>query len=90
MKVKGKLEGEHVTVLIDSRVTHNFTSNELGSKRSGKWRDTKGYQIFMSNGIKVQGKGICRRSMLQLCKFKVVENYIPMESSNYDVILGVA
>lgn len=43
----------------------------------------------MGNEVEVQGKGICKRPILKLGDFEVVEDYLPMKLGKFDVILGV-
>ncbi|XP_022881659.1 uncharacterized protein LOC111398794 [Olea europaea var. sylvestris] len=89
MKVKGKVEGEDVVVLIDSGATHNFISWELIRKLNLPITETNGYQVQVGTGIAVKGKGKCQGVVFYMQFVLVVEDYLPIELGSSDMILGM-
>ncbi|KAA0050169.1 Ty3/gypsy retrotransposon protein [Cucumis melo var. makuwa] len=89
MKVRGKLLGEEVIVLIDCGATHNFVSEKLVKKLILPIKETSHYGVILGSGAAVQGKGICEKLEVQLNGWKVVEDFLPLELGGVDVILGM-
>ncbi|TYK23464.1 putative retroelement pol polyprotein [Cucumis melo var. makuwa] len=89
MKVRGKLLGEEVVILIDSGATHNFVSEKLVKKLSLSIKETSHYGVILGSGAAIQGKGICEKLEVQLNGWKIVEDFLPLELGGVDVILGM-
>ncbi|TYK28503.1 Ty3/gypsy retrotransposon protein [Cucumis melo var. makuwa] len=89
MKVRGKLFGEEVIILIDCGATHNFVSEKLVKKLTLPIKETSHYGVILGSGAAVQGKGICEKLEVQLSSWKIVEDFLPLELGGVDVILGM-
>ncbi|KAL4019455.1 hypothetical protein IC575_018203 [Cucumis melo] len=89
MKVRGKLLGEEVIVLIDCGATHNFVSEKLVKKLILPVKETSHYGVILGSGAAVQGKGICEKLEVQLNGWRIVEDFLPLELGGVDVILGM-
>ncbi|KAL0540685.1 hypothetical protein IC582_020695 [Cucumis melo] len=89
MKVRGKLLGEEVIILIDCGATHNFVSEKLVKKLILPIKETSHYGVILGSGAAVQGKGICEKLEVQLNGWKIVEDFLPIELGGVDVILGM-
>ncbi|KAL0533232.1 hypothetical protein IC582_030448 [Cucumis melo] len=89
MKVRGKLLGEEVVILIDCGATHNFVSEKLVKKLSLPIKETSHYGVILGSGAAVQGKGVCEKLEVQLKGWKIVEDFLPLELGGVDVILGM-
>ncbi|KAA0039461.1 Ty3/gypsy retrotransposon protein [Cucumis melo var. makuwa] len=89
MKVRGKLLGEEVIILIDCGATHNFVSEKLVKKLILPIKETSHYGVILGSGAAVQGKGICEKLEVQLNGWKIVEDFLPLELGGVDVILGM-
>ncbi|KAL4037585.1 hypothetical protein IC575_001182 [Cucumis melo] len=89
MKVRGKLLGEEVIVLIDCGATHNFVSEKLVKKLILPVKETAHYGVILGSGAAVQGKGICEKLEVQLNGWRIVEDFLPLELGGVDVILGM-
>lgn len=50
MKVRGKLHGEDVIILIDCGATHNFISEKLVKKMSILRKETTHYEVILGSG----------------------------------------
>ncbi|XP_048627868.1 uncharacterized protein LOC125596911 [Brassica napus] len=89
IKLKGRVAGEEVVVLIDSGATHNFISEELVKKLSIPRSTTKGYGVMVGAGLTVKGGGVCDEVELQLPECTVTSSFLPLELGMADVILGI-
>ncbi|KAA0038303.1 transposon Tf2-1 polyprotein isoform X1 [Cucumis melo var. makuwa] len=89
MKVRGKLLGEEVIILIDCGATHNFVSEKLVKKLILPIKETTHYGVILGSRAAVQGKGICEKLEVQLNSWKIVEDFLPLELGGVDVILGM-
>ncbi|KAA0043666.1 Ty3/gypsy retrotransposon protein [Cucumis melo var. makuwa] len=89
MKVRGKLLGEDVIILIDCGETHNFVSEKLVKKLILPIKETSHYGVILGFGAAVQGKGICEKLEVQLNNWKIVEDFLLLDLGGVDVILGL-
>ncbi|TYK26709.1 ty3-gypsy retrotransposon protein [Cucumis melo var. makuwa] len=89
IKVRGKLQGEDVVILIDCGATHNFVSEKLVKKLHIPTKETAHYGVILGSGAAVQGKGVCEDLQVQLKNWTVKEDFLPLELGGVDVILGM-
>ncbi|KAJ9705665.1 hypothetical protein PVL29_003637 [Vitis rotundifolia] len=89
MKIKGTIRSKEVIILVDSGATHNFLSLELIQQLALPLTTTTSYGVMMGTGISVKGKGICRGVCISMQGLTVVEDFLPLELDNTDVILGM-
>ncbi|KAL4032435.1 hypothetical protein IC575_005508 [Cucumis melo] len=89
MKVRGKLQGEDVIILIDCGATHNFVSEKLVKKLHIPTKKTAHYGVILGSGAAVQGKGVCEDLEVQLKNWTVKKDFLPLELGGVDVILGM-
>ena len=61
MKMRERVYGQEVVVLVDCGATHNFISTKLVEKLGLEVVMTEGYGVVMGTGISVQGKGVCKK-----------------------------
>ena len=87
MKLRGKVYGQEVVVLVDCGPTHNFISTKLVEKLILAVVTTKGNGVVMGTGISVQGKGVCKGVVFSLPELEVVEDFLPLDVGSSDVIL---
>lgn len=89
MKLKGLIKGVEVVILINSEASHNFISMEL-LKKLGLGLDTTGsYGVVIGTGLTVKGEGVCRGVALTVQDVEIVEDFLPLEPGNANVILGM-
>ncbi|RVX15868.1 Retrovirus-related Pol polyprotein from transposon 297 [Vitis vinifera] len=89
MKIKGTIRSKEVIILVDSGATHNFLSLELVQQLALPLTTTTSYGVMMGTRISVKGKGICRGVCISMQGLTVVEDFLPLELGNTDVILGM-
>lgn len=89
MKLVGKIGEQEVIVMVDPGATHNFISLSTVKKSGIPISNKKGFGVSLGNGVAVQGTGECKSVLLRLDGVDVVEDFLPFELGNSDVILGV-
>ena len=66
MKVRGKIQGREVIVLIDCGATHNFISDKLVAMLKLNTKETSNYGVILGSETAIKGKGICERVEVDL------------------------
>ncbi|PKU77049.1 putative mitochondrial protein [Dendrobium catenatum] len=89
MKVKGKIHGREVVVLIDSGATHNFISTQVAEELGIEPTETGSYGVMMGTGKIESSTGICKGVEMSLQEIRVVEDFLPLRLGSTDVILGM-
>ncbi|KAA0064082.1 ty3-gypsy retrotransposon protein [Cucumis melo var. makuwa] len=87
MKVRGKIHGEEVVVLIDYGAA--TISEKLVTSLKLHTKETSNYGVILGFGAAVNGKGVCEKVEIMLNDWLVVENFLPLELGGVDVILGM-
>lgn len=88
MRVIGKLGHESVTVLIDSRSTHNFVCERM-AKRAGLQPISAGQlEVMVASGEKLESSGKCTNNELVLQGVLMIVDFYLLPLEGYDVVLG--
>ena len=89
MKVKGKLQGKEIIILIDCGATHNFISESLLEELKINTKSITNYGVILGSGTAIKGKGVCEAIEMVLGKWRVVDDFLPLELGGVDAILGM-
>ncbi|KAJ9562283.1 hypothetical protein OSB04_007443 [Centaurea solstitialis] len=89
MKMEGLVGDLRVVILIDSGATHNFISTEIVERKKIKVEKTKEYMIKLGLGERVKGNGLCKQVEVNVQGLIVMEDFLPIQLGNSDVILGM-
>ena len=90
MKLRGKVLGLEVIVLIDSIANHNFVPTRLVQVAGWKVEPTPPYSVRLGDGNKKETKGCCKKLALQIGDMEVREDFFLFELEGVDLILEVA
>lgn len=90
LKLKGKVQGVPILVLVDSGATHNFISYKLVKAMGWKVETTTPLQIKLGDGYKAQTRGECKGVTLEIGGFKVAIDAMLFDLDGIDVVLGMA
>ncbi|XP_031257652.1 uncharacterized protein LOC116115659 [Pistacia vera] len=90
MKVKGKISGAEVIVLIDSGASHNFISKGVIEKLGLPVMQTQTFGVRVGDGYQMRCEGECREVQLDIQGTPIIQNFFPFEMNSADVVLGVA
>lgn len=77
MKLKGKVSGREVIVLIDCGATHNFIHRQLVEDLDIPMLNTTNYGIVIGDGTAMQRKGVYKEVIVELPQVTVLENFQP-------------
>lgn len=90
LKLVGLIEGREVVVMVDPGATHNFVSLRAVEELKIPITESASFGVSLGNGEAIKGKGICREVKLKLNReIEVIEDFLPLELGNSDVILGI-
>lgn len=89
MKVKGKILGTEVVVLIDCGATHSFIVDNLVTSLKLPLTETSNCGVILGSGAAVKGKGICGQVEVMVGEWKIVDSFLPLELRGVDVILDM-
>ncbi|CAA6672012.1 unnamed protein product [Spirodela intermedia] len=78
-----------VSILIDSGATYNFLCTKIIDNLSLQMEKLNDYNIIMGNSNTVVGAAICKVIPLQAQGVLIVQDFLPLELSGTDVILGI-
>lgn len=89
MKLMGKIGGQGVVVMVDPGATHNFISREAVDKLGVPILPSPDFGVSLGTGDSVMGTGICKSVVLEVQGVVIVENFLPLDLGNSDLILGI-
>lgn len=89
MKLMGKIGNQKVVVMVDPGATHNFISREAVEKLGVPVLPSQDFGVSLGTGDSVVGTGICRSVVLEVQGVVIVENFLPLDLGNSDLILGI-
>ncbi|KAG8389693.1 hypothetical protein BUALT_Bualt01G0005300 [Buddleja alternifolia] len=90
MLVRGRMQGEEVTILIDMGATHNFVSLALVEKLGLLVESTRRFGVRLGDGSRVNALGICPELAVQLDSFTTRANFHAFPLGGVDMIFGMA
>lgn len=85
MRLLGKIAGQKVQVLIDTRSSHSFLSNGLKIPIS----DTADFQVGVANGEHMSSKGKCKSIKLDLSNCSIIADFYLLDLDELDVVLRI-
>ena len=88
MRVKGRVNGDRLVILIDTGSTHNFVDVSLISGLQLRVDVTKVLEVKVANGIIVKTQGFCSEVPVIVQGVEFCINFHFLELGGYDAILG--
>lgn len=89
LKLAGTINGESVVVMVDPGATHNFISTDTVQHLQLPITPSKSFGVSLGTGTEVYGAGVCKAVPLFIQGVEVVEDYLPLQLGNSDLILGI-
>lgn len=89
MKLVGEVLGHKVVVMVDPGATHNFVSLDTVKKLGIPLLPSTEFGVSLGTGEGVVGKGECRSVVLHLQGVTIIEDFLPLQLGNSNMILGV-
>ncbi|KAJ1415697.1 Aspartic peptidase, active site [Sesbania bispinosa] len=90
LKLKGKINGVPVLILVDSGATHNFISKKLVAAIEWPVEDTKKMNNKLGDGHKTEARGKCKGVQIELGEVQVIIDALMFDLEGIDVVLGMA
>ncbi|XP_068638603.1 uncharacterized protein [Aristolochia californica] len=89
IKIAGNIREQPIVVLIDGGATHNFISTTVVEKLHLLLSPLEKYGVQLGIGATLPREEICKGVQLTLQGIEIMEDFLPLELGNTDVILGV-
>lgn len=86
---RGKIEDQEVIVLIDCGATHNFIAQRVVDQLKIPVMETFNNGAVMGSGVAMSEKRVCKSVVLSLKELMIVEDFLPLDLSGVDIILGM-
>lgn len=89
MKVRGKLKGNEVVILIDSRATDNFISSDIVQRLQIPVTTTRSYNVSVGDGYSVRGNQKCINVELEVQGLPIKQTFYVFDMRGADLVLGI-
>jgi hypothetical protein len=89
LKLKGHIKNDNVTVLIDTRSTHNFLDIKIARKLKLFVYPVRDMKVMVANNKKNGNVGKCHKVKLQIQDFNLESELYTIPLGGVDVVLGV-
>ena len=89
MKIKGHINNNNVTVLIDSGSTHNFVNVNLAKIFNLFIRPVPNMKVMVVDGKKIDNVGKCHKVKLQMQEYNLESDFLAVPLGGIDVVLGI-
>lgn len=89
LKLRGHIGGSEVIIMVDSKATHNFISNEAIGKLGIPVTPSKEFGVSLGTGESVNRSGLCKSVIVKVQGLVIVEDFFPLDLGNSDVIIGI-
>ena len=90
MKLRGKIQGVPILVLVDSGATHNFISHKLVKAMGWSVKATAPLHIKLGDGFKAKTQGECKRILIEIGQMQMNIDAMLFDLDGLDVVLGMA
>lgn len=90
IKLRGKIQGVPILLLVDSGATHNFISQKLVRAMGWQVDDTTSLHIKLGDGFKARTQGECKGVIVELDKIQIEINALLFDLDGIDIVLGMA
>ncbi|KZV58834.1 hypothetical protein F511_31528 [Dorcoceras hygrometricum] len=89
MKLRGRLQGTDIVVMMDSGASHNFISRILVEHLQLDVDETVQFGVCLGDGARVTCQEICRQLLVNLGNCEIqIDSYV-FELGGVDLILGI-
>ena len=89
MKVEGSVNGQLVTILLDSDSTHNFIDSRLFKKLGWATAPTRPFEVMIADGGRVSSSGCCTNTALNIGGYTCAVDLFALPLGGCDVVLGI-
>lgn len=90
MKLRGKLNGEIIVIMIDSGASHNFLSRKLVQRMGIPVLQSHNFQVRLGDGSKSPTLGKCKGVSVTADTCEILSDFYVFPLGGVDAIFGVA
>eukprot|EP01018_Ginkgo_biloba_P002087 Gb_15568 [translate_table: standard] len=87
LRVRSKVKGRTIVLLVDSGNTHNFIDSKLVSSTELKVEPLQNFQLAVANDTMMDCKGMVRGLKLQLDSYELSSNFYVVALPGVDVVM---
>ena len=88
LKIRGKIQGLDVVVLVDSGAPHNFIATTLVEELGLPKSSTKEFGVVLGTRDEIKATGVCRQVKLHLAELEIMVDFFSISLGSLKVILG--
>jgi hypothetical protein len=89
LKLKGLVQGQHMTTLVDGGATHNFIDTSLVARRGLRTEEFEGFHVAVADGYTMTCLDMIPNLEVKLDNYTLTDTFYVVELSDTDVVLGV-
>ena len=89
MKLRGHVKKENVTILTDTRSTHNYIDMNVSKRLNLFIYSTTDIRVVVSDGKKINGIGKCHKAKLQTDDYNTEFGFYTIPLGGVDIVLGI-
>ncbi|KAF2324336.1 hypothetical protein GH714_012656 [Hevea brasiliensis] len=90
MKIRGRLKGHELTVMVDSGASHNFIANNLVTQLGLPVQSTPTFGVKLGDGHRSKSRGMCTNLVVKFESFNIQTDCYLFPLGGVDMILGIA
>jgi hypothetical protein len=89
LRIKGLIQEQCMTTLVDSGATHNFIDVSLVARRGLRMEEFEGFHVAVVDGYMMTCLDMIPNLEFKLGNYTLTDTFYAVELSDIDVILGV-
>jgi hypothetical protein len=89
LRLKGLVQGQRMTVLVDGGATHNFIDASLVARRGLRTEEFEGFHVAVADGYTMTCLDMIPDLEVKLGNYTLTDTFYVVDLSDTDVVLGV-
>jgi predicted aspartyl protease len=89
LRLKGIVQGQRVTALVDGGATHNFIDASLVARRGLRTKEFEGFHVAVADGYTMTCLDMILDLEVKLGNYTLTDTFYVVDLSDTDVVLGV-
>jgi hypothetical protein len=89
LRLKGLVQGQRMTALVDGGATHNFIDASLVARRGLRNKEFEGFHVAVANGYMMTCLDMIPDLEVKLGNYTLTDTFYVVDLSNTDAVLGV-
>jgi hypothetical protein len=89
LRLKGLVQGQRMTTLVDGGATHNFIDASLVARRGLRTKEFEGFHVAVADGYTMSCLDMIPNLEVKLGNYTLIDTFYVVDLSDTDVVLGV-